>query len=220
MPAELNQVIENYHLAGGVMDYVLFQPQQDPDSAFHRAAAVMTLEEIDRRLEVFARENSAVHGFAINKYFRLKIDAEKAVGRKISSEEFIGPNYSLPAGKLIVPGSSKAHLNNYFVQGSEEVPQNIVRIKNDGKFFTCGYASAFLGGAHGMSFSGAELNDYFHKFAQLTFGSATDELEVFEWAGAWSNYFDAGYEWWGAYLWTVHNKRTGSFTGIAASTTD
>lgn len=36
----------------------------------------------------------------------------------------------------------------------------------------------------------------------------------------WSNYFDAGKEWWGTFYWTVFNKKNNTIMVLGASETD
>ncbi|MDG5976154.1 hypothetical protein H010_12889 [Hydrogenophaga taeniospiralis CCUG 15921] len=55
------------------------------------------------------------------------------------------------------------------------------------------------------------------------------DVEVFDWVGnpdtepgrsTWSNYFDAGKEWWGIWCLTVWNPRKRTLSALAASSTD
>jgi hypothetical protein len=43
---------------------------------------------------------------------------------------------------------------------------------------------------------------------------------LYRWSDDWSNYFDAGREWWGAYLWTLIAPDRQRAVWIGASTTD
>lgn len=52
------------------------------------------------------------------------------------------------------------------------------------------------------------------------FPRGTDTLEVYEWTTDWSEYFDAGHEWWGALCYTVYDKALDRFVVIMASATD
>ena len=47
-----------------------------------------------------------------------------------------------------------------------------------------------------------------------------DDLVVHRWSDDWSNFFDAGKEWWGNYYWTVYNKRNNTIIVLGASETD
>lgn len=45
-------------------------------------------------------------------------------------------------------------------------------------------------------------------------------LEIYRWNDEFSDYFDAGLEWWGTALWSIYDKTNNYFIIIAASTTD
>ncbi|MBP5208394.1 MAG: hypothetical protein J6330_08055 [Clostridia bacterium] len=62
--------------------------------------------------------------------------------------------------------------------------------------------------------------DDFNRVNSALFPQGTDELEVYEWTTDWSNYFEDGYEWWGAACWSVYDRRMNRFTVIMASATD
>ena len=59
--------------------------------------------------------------------------------------------------------------------------------------------------------------------------AVTSEAVVLDWVGDvdahpersdWSNYFDAGKEWWGIWCTTIWNPSTRTLAAIAASSTD
>ena len=67
--------------------------------------------------------------------------------------------------------------------------------------------------------SGYGLDD-FHKINSVLFSKGTDNLEVYEWTTDWSNYFDAGNEWWGTACWSIYDRNMNRYVVIMASTTD
>ena len=225
----LSDWLSQYAAAGGVLDYVLFE-SVDParvDYDFHRQAAIAALQAIDRQLEDDALETSQETGYPLDDFFRLTFDLEKINGQSLTVEQFLGPYYSRSAQRFIVPGRAPHHqfpVQHYFLAGDREVPENIVPLQlpeTDNEFHTLGYADAFLGPPHGVNLSlETELTPLFHQINHLAFGAFSDSLEIYEWAGDWSNYFDAGFEWWGAYLWTICDRATGAIAAIGASTTD
>ena len=92
------------------------------------------------------------------------------------------------------------------------------------------YAYAFLEPPHGNyvatgkkqgkhRYRDANVDDFAAINAAL-FPEGTDELEVFEWTTDWSNYFEAGHEWWGANCWSVYDRRMNRYVVILASDTD
>jgi len=60
----------------------------------------------------------------------------------------------------------------------------------------------------------------FHTINAALFPHGTESLEVYEWTTDWSDYFDAGHEWWGTACWSVYDNRLNRFVVILASTTD
>ena len=62
--------------------------------------------------------------------------------------------------------------------------------------------------------------DDFRRVNNALFPEGAGELEVFEWTTDWSNYFDAGREWWGTACWSVYDRRLDRFAVLFASATD
>ena len=60
----------------------------------------------------------------------------------------------------------------------------------------------------------------FERVNGALFPEGADALEVFEWTTDWSNYFDAGHEWWGAACWSAYDRRLDRFAVMLASATD
>jgi hypothetical protein len=63
-----------------------------------------------------------------------------------------------------------------------------------------------------------------HKFCteilELNHIEDGNKLQIQKWPTNWSNYFDAGDEWWGSFCWTITNLEKQWITVITASTTD
>lgn len=77
------------------------------------------------------------------------------------------------------------------------------------------YWHAFLEPPYGTSYSKAD----FVEFNNILFPTK-DDLEVYRWNDDFSNYFNAGKEWWGTGFWSIYSIRTGIFVVIGASLTD
>ena len=60
----------------------------------------------------------------------------------------------------------------------------------------------------------------FERVNASLFPKGTDGLEVYEWTTDWSNYFEAGHEWWGTACWSVYDRRMDRYIVIMASATD
>tara|TARA_R100001132_G_scaffold27455_1_gene33721 strand:- start:17013 stop:17204 length:192 start_codon:yes stop_codon:yes gene_type:complete len=63
------------------------------------------------------------------------------------------------------------------------------------------------------------LRELFDKFLNVIICGSEDSI-IFQWPTNWSNYFEAGDEWWGSFLWSVSNPDGNQIVVIAASTTD
>ncbi|MGY3777088.1 hypothetical protein [Isobaculum melis] len=59
----------------------------------------------------------------------------------------------------------------------------------------------------------------FKKLNQLIFPNQKD-LIIYRWNDDWSDYFDAGKEWWGTFFWTIYDPSTNRMTVIGGSITD
>lgn len=71
-----------------------------------------------------------------------------------------------------------------------------------------------------MSGTHKDINTLFLSIANELFGGFQCSLEIYQWSTNWSNYFDAGHEWWGSFLWTVEPEGANYIVGVAASSTD
>jgi hypothetical protein len=219
---QLDAYLAKFDHAGGVVDYVLFE-DIDPSKStkeFHRLAAIAALQQIDRRLEDYAKTMAPKTGSPVEDFFRLSFDIDKISGRKVSKDEFLGPHYLIANGKLIMRGITDDGMNDYFQVGDEEKPENIIEVTHDGDLYVSGYAQAFSEPPYPIDMTSAEIEELFFLIGKMVYGEISSEMEIYEWAGPWSNYFDAGLDYWGAFLWTVCNKANGKFAAIGVSATD
>lgn len=60
----------------------------------------------------------------------------------------------------------------------------------------------------------------FRKVNGVLFPNGTDELDIYEWTTDWSDYFDAGHEWYGACCWSVYDRSTNRYVVMLVSATD
>lgn len=92
------------------------------------------------------------------------------------------------------------------------------RIKKERNFSVSNpipYWYAFLEPPHGTPY---RISD-FVAFHDMLIPSRED-VDVYRWNDDFSNYFDAGKEWWGTGLWTVYDKKERVMIVIGASLTD
>ncbi|HEY2828307.1 MAG TPA: hypothetical protein VGJ04_11970 [Pirellulales bacterium] len=83
-----------------------------------------------------------------------------------------------------------------------------------------GYKTAFFHPPYGLRETLPFASNLFVQINNFLFGSDPDMSEIFSWSTDWSNYFDAGREWWGAFYWTIRQPNSRQFVVIGASTTD
>ena len=60
----------------------------------------------------------------------------------------------------------------------------------------------------------------FKKANEALFPKGTDALDIYEWTTDWSDYFDAGHDWYGACCWSIYDKRMGRYVVMIVSATD
>ena len=60
----------------------------------------------------------------------------------------------------------------------------------------------------------------FIKVNEVLFPNGTDALDIYEWTTDWSDFFDAGHEWYGACCWSVYDKTRDRYTVMLVSATD
>ena len=60
----------------------------------------------------------------------------------------------------------------------------------------------------------------FKKVNEGLFPNGTDQLDIYEWTTDWSDYFDAGHEWYGACCWSVYDRSMKRYVVMLVSATD
>ena len=83
-----------------------------------------------------------------------------------------------------------------------------------------GYKPAFFHPPYGLGGSANEKRELFAAINRYALGADPDRAEIFSWSTDWSNYFEAGHEWWGAFYWTVRPAGSQRMVVIGASSTD
>ncbi len=78
------------------------------------------------------------------------------------------------------------------------------------------YWFAFLEEPHGTGYEPAD----FRRVNAALFPAGTDALAVYEWTTDWSDWFDAGHEWWGAACWSVYDPHLNRYAVLLAASTD
>ena len=60
----------------------------------------------------------------------------------------------------------------------------------------------------------------FRKVNAVLFPKGKDELDIYEWTTDWSDYFEAGHEWYGACCWSIYDKSMDRYVVMLVSATD
>ncbi len=60
----------------------------------------------------------------------------------------------------------------------------------------------------------------FKKVNECLFPNGMDALDIYEWTTDWSDFFDAGHEWYGACCWSVYDKTLNRYVVMLVSATD
>ncbi len=204
LPKKYKSLLHFYASKGGVIDYICLEsePGDTPGYELYESAVKLALSVIEQETN-----------------HPLDADYTHMKGHKITLEQFVGSHFSFERNALVVRGKTSPHLNDYFIAGDAETPSKIVRI-SEGDYLADGYAAAFANPPYPMQLDATNLNQLFIQINGSFFGGLIASLEIYDWSGTWSKYFEAGAEWWGAYLWTVFNKDTHQLVTIGASSTD
>ncbi|MBQ1439496.1 MAG: hypothetical protein IIZ10_07395 [Solobacterium sp.] len=60
----------------------------------------------------------------------------------------------------------------------------------------------------------------FRSVNRALFPNGTDGLDIYEWTTDWSDFFDAGHEWYGACCWSVYDRTLNRYAVMLVSATD
>jgi hypothetical protein len=201
-------LLKRFDEIGGCVEYVVFDCDSSVDDIesadSHRDAAIAALQKIGKDWAEHAVKASKEHKMPIAKFFVLKIDLGKAMSsqsKRITPQEFLGPHYDFQTCRLF----DKQSYSDF-----------------------AGYAYAFWQPPYGLCdfrppakrVSVQEATELFHEINQEVLGGVTPQSIIYQWPVDWSNFFDAGQEWWGSFLWTFANPGTQRIVVLAASTTD
>ena len=55
---------------------------------------------------------------------------------------------------------------------------------------------------------------------EVLFPNGTEDLDIYEWTTDWSDFFDAGHEWYGSCCWSVYDKTRSRYVVMLVSATD
>lgn len=192
---QINNAIQRCEEIGVALDYIILK-DKDTSITFekHKSAALFGMSIIDKRLEAWALKR-ANEEISIDKFFRVKIYDKNINAKKILLSEFWGNDDAFP--KKMDGGKCW------------DIPN------------ADGYKTAFFNPPYGLRGTLEEQIIEFNEINYLIFSPINDKnLKIYKWPDNWSNYFDAGKEWWGTFFWTIYNKEKNIFIVLGGSTTD
>jgi hypothetical protein len=161
--------------------------------------ATSSREAISDAIETHFRNHPK---YDLSPFFQLRFNRDalnRIEPRRLSRDEFYGFCFDKASGKLLADNRDRW-------------------MSEQGEF-----AYAFAHPPHGVHLKEARLQSIFDEIDAKIFPESSD-FEILDWSGPElglvSNYFDAGLEWWGAFLFSVSVPSEGRLTIISASTTD
>lgn len=217
---------------GGVLDFGFFATCNGLDSTEddHREAIQLTFARLRSDLESYADRTSVERGIERSKFFSIKFDEASISTLKpteISWQQFLGHRYHFERDGLLVHGN-EGYLNSLFFYQDEELRENVVDPEEVEDDSDAGFAYAFSDPPYGLctntgkNLKRVSLKEKGELFDELlTKALRMSEVSIiYRWPTDWCNYFNAGDEWWGTFLWTLANHGDGRIVVIAASSTD
>lgn len=216
------RLLQRFEEIGGVVDFVTFECEDDALSpSAHHQAVILGLKDLQQRADDYAERTSRDMEIPRSRIWQVSIDEEAAdriAPKAITWQEFLGPRYDFDRSGLIVCGKGQ-FLNEFFFYADTAKRENIIPNERVDDGSGTGFAYAFSSPPYTIQIPAKELGPLFDEFLKMIIGGS-ETSTVYEWPTEWSNYFDAGKEWWGSFLWTVSNPGCNRIVVIAASTTD
>jgi hypothetical protein len=150
------------------------------------------MEAIDRGLATWANDR-ATDNLPVEGFFRARWDESKLTGARVTFDTFWGTDVDV---------------HTFLEDEARSIPP------------VDGYKSAFFLPPYALGGSRQERVNLFQNINQAALGTDPRRAEIFSWSTDWSNYFDAGHEWWGAFYWTIRPVDSSLVIVVAASSTD
>jgi len=191
------ETIGNYDRC--VIDYCLMKDDAAHQGVqSHKKAVLFTMLRAVGRSIANRRNAEAMWGKAVaDKLHPWSYDMEKAKAVPIDAASF-----------LFVPEILRTDRNGCVLYDCDW--------ENDNSGGQIPYWYAFLEQPHGTGYG----SEAFRRVNAALFPAGTDLLEIYEWTTDWSDYFDAGHEWWGAGCWSVYDTHLDRYVVLFASATD
>ena len=189
-----------YHLVGEVDYNLLFDDKPYEGMKSHREALRCVFDWLVKQ-SIEDKENARImFGDHVADQLRpLTYDIDKAQPSPLAPQVF-----------FYCPNIVKADYYGNVRYDAEWVP-------NDENFgTTVPYWYALMEPVHGRR----NKPEDFKKVNEVLFPNGTDALDIYEWTTDWSDFFDAGHEWYGACCWSVYDKTLNRYAVMLVSATD
>lgn len=155
----------------------------------------------------------------LSNYFKIKVDEKiKPTATKISYQKFLGTGFDFKNNCVQLfkySGNSCSTIQDF--TGSALVKA----------LLNPPYSIALKSGDYSLEngiIVHEKMTKFLFEFLDTILNVKTftdfDNYEIYKWSDDWSNYFDAGKEWWGTFYWTLLNKDTKQVIVIGASASD
>lgn len=190
---ELGTLLEEIDLQHVVLEFVFYQSALPQDYQSHFDAAY---DFLDASHQQFQKHYATIdfNQYPLAKNHVHKWNPDELIGTRISFAEFWGSDDVDPT-----PLGNRAW----------SVPN------------VDGFKTAFFLPPYGLQKPQDHNIVLFDRLNGSLFGNAPkNDLVVYSWSNQCSGYFDAGLEWWGAFLWTIARPDTTGITLIGASSSD
>jgi hypothetical protein len=209
---------ERYEALGSVLDAYAFNIVESAKTDYDTSleAVIMAMNSIIKEAD------GSQWGFspdpAPDLYFKIKIYEDATPkGERITLADFLGPGYNLRICEVEIFTYYENVRGTSIMEGLAHAlldpPHGIRFMDTHGK-----YSVAY--GLEEQKKMTEFFNNYLKEVLLIPDVSDTDHLVIHKWSDDWSNYFDDGKEWWGAFCWSVLDKKKNRITVLAASTTD
>lgn len=157
-------------------------------------------------------------GRDVSKYFQIKIDENVAPkSEKIDYKDFLGEGFDFENNTVSLfhysEGAKSSCIFDGFVHALLDPPYSIRLLPRETKL-------SVESGLEEQKRMTEFLFEFLDKLLQIKDFADFTNYEIYSWSDDWSNYFNAGKEWWGTFYWTFLNRQNRTVTIIAASQTD
>ena len=189
-----------HHLVGEVDYYLLSDDKPYEGQRSHRKALLFVFDLLAKRsLADQERARKSLGGDATDRMHQWVCDIDKAQPTPLDPSEF-----------FYCPEVIKIDYNGNTFYDAEWKP-------NDENFgTTVPYWYALMEPIYGKR----NRPEDFRKVNAALFPNGTDALDIYEWTTDWSDYFDAGHEWYGACCWSIYDRSLNRYVVMIVSATD